>query len=73
MEQKCSLTSGHEPEPYVRTTETNGDHNALAETSTAETETTSSGADKNDDDQDDEHAYVNPETDKNVESKKRFR
>ena len=64
MEQKLSLTYGPEPELYVRTTETNGDHNALAETSTAETETTSSGADENDDDPDDEHEYINKETDK---------
>ena len=64
MEHKFSLTSRHEPEPYVRTTATNGDHDALAETPTAETATTASGADENDDDPDDEHEYVNNETDK---------
>ena len=73
MEHKFSLTSRHEPEPYVRTTATNGDHDALAETPTAETATTASGADENDDDPDDEHEYVNTETDKNIESKKRYR
>ena len=71
MEHKFSPTSGHEPEPYVRTTETNGDHNALAETPTTETATTASGADENNDDPDDEH--VNTETDKNIESKNRYR
>ena len=70
MEHKFSPTSGHEPEPYVRTTETNG---ALAETPTTETATTASGADENNDDPDDEHEYVNTETDKNIESKKRYR
>ena len=73
MEHKFSLTSGHEPEPYVRTTATNGDHDALAETPTAETATTASGADDNNDDPDDEHEYVNTETDKSIESKKRYR
>ena len=68
MEHKFSLTSGHEPEPYVRTTATNGDHDALAGTPSAET--TASGADENDDDPDDEHEYVNTETDNNIESKK---
>ena len=70
---KIFLTYGHEPELYVRTTETNDDHNALAETSTAETETTSSGADENDDDPDNEHAYVNTESDENIEFKNRYR
>ena len=66
MEHKFSPTSGHEPEPYVRTTATNGDHDAMAETPTAETATTASGADKNDDDPDDEHEYVNTETDNKI-------
>ena len=64
MEHKFSPTSGHEPEPYARTTETNGDHDALAETPTPETATTASGADENNDAPDDEHEYVNTETDK---------
>ena len=55
MEHKFSPPSGHEPEPYVRTTATYGDHDALAETLTAETATTASGADKNDEDPDDKH------------------
>ena len=46
------------------------DHDTTAETPTA---TTASGADENDDDPDDEHEYVNTETDKNIESKKRYR
>ena len=62
MEQQFSLTSRHEPEPYVKTTATNGDHDATAETPT---ETTAPGADEND-----EHEYVNTETDNNIESKK---
>ena len=74
MEHKFSPTSGHEPEalaePYVRTTETNGDHDALAETPTPETATTASGAEENDDDPDDKHEYVKTETDKNIELKK---
>ena len=57
MEHTFFLTSSHEPEPYVRTTSTNGDHDALAETQTAET--TASGADENDDDPDDKHEYKN--------------
>ena len=69
MEHKFSPTSAHEPEPYVRTTETNGDHDAWAETPTTETATTASGADENND----EHEYVNTETDKNIESKKRYK
>ena len=64
MKHKFSPTSGHKPEPYVRTTETNGDHDALAETPTTETATTASGADESDDNPDDEHEYVNTETDK---------
>ena len=52
---KISLTSRHEPEPYVRTTATNGDHDATTETPTAETATTASGADENDDVPDDEN------------------
>ena len=70
MEHKFSLTSRHEPKPYVRTTATNGDHNATAETQTAATTRTAPGADENDDDPDDEHEYVNTETDNNIESKK---
>ena len=73
MEHKFSPTSGHEPEPYVRTTETNGDHDALAETPPTETAATASGADENNDDPNDEHEYVNTETDTNIESKKRYR
>ena len=73
MEHKFYPTSDHEPEPYVRTTEANGDCDALAETPTTETATTASGADENNDDPDDEHEYVNTETDKNIESKKRYR
>ena len=73
MEHKFPLTFGHEPEPYVRTTATTGDHDALAETPTAETATTASGAEENDDDSDYEHDYVNTETDKNIESKKNYR
>ena len=49
---QISLTSRHEPEPYVRTTATNGDHDATAETQTAATVTTAPGADENDDDPD---------------------
>ena len=63
MEHKFSPTSGHEPEalaePYVRTTEKNGDHGALAETPATETATTASGPDENNDNPDDEHEYVN--------------
>ena len=70
MERKFSLTSRHEPEPYVRTTATNGDHYATTETPTEGTATTAPGADENDDDPDDEHEYVNTETDNNIESKK---
>ena len=54
----------------MRTTVTNGDHDATAETQTAATSITSPGADENDNDPDDEHEYVNIETDKNIESKK---
>ena len=53
VEHKFSLTSHYEPEPYVRTTATNGDHDATAETPA--TATTESGADENDDYPDDEH------------------
>ena len=70
MEQKISLTSRYEPEPYVRTTATNGDHDATTETPTAATATTAPVADDNDDDPDDEHEYVNSETDNNIELKK---
>ena len=70
MEHKFSLTSRHEPEPYVRTTATNGDHDATAETPTAATATTAPGADKDGDDPNDEHEYLNTETDNNIESKK---
>ena len=60
----------HEPEPYVRTIATNGDHNATAETQTAATARTVPGADENDDDTDDEYEYVKTETDNNIKSKK---
>ena len=56
MEHKFSLTSCHEPEPCVRTTTTNDDHDATEETPTA---TRAPGADENDYDPDDEHEYVN--------------
>ena len=65
----CNLTSCHEPEPYVRTTATNGDYDAAAETSTGATATTASGADENDDDLDDEYECLNTENDNNIESK----
>ena len=70
VEHKVSLTSHHEPEPYVRTTATNADHDATAETPTAATATTAPGADKDGDDPNDEHEYLNTETDNNIESKK---
>ena len=70
MEHKFSLTSRHDPEPYVRTTATNSGHDETAETQTAATATTAPGADENDDDPDDEHEYVNTETNNNIESKK---
>ena len=73
MEHKFPLTSCHDAESYVRTTATNGDHDALAETPTTETATTASGADENDDDQDEEHEYLNTETDKNREYKNIYR
>ena len=60
VEHIISLTSRHEPEPYVRTSATNGDHDATAETPTAST--TAPGADEIDHDPDDEHEYVNTET-----------
>ena len=53
----------------MRTTVTNGDHDTTAETQTVATSITSPGADENDNDPDDEHEYVNIETDKNIESK----
>ena len=68
-EHKFSLAFRHELKPYVRTTAKNGDHDETAETRTAATSTTAPGADRNDDDPDDEHEYVNTETDKNIESK----
>ena len=64
LAHKFSRTSGHEPEPYVRTAATTGDHDALAKTPTAETVTTASGADENNDDPYDEHKYVNTVTNK---------
>ena len=64
MEHIFPPTSCYEPDPYIRTTATNGDYDAKAETATAP------GADENDDDQDDEHEYVNTETDYNIESEK---
>ena len=70
MEHKFSPTSRHEPEPYIRTTATNGDYDATAETPTAATATTAPGEDKNDDDPYDKYEYVNTETDSNIESKK---
>ena len=69
VEHKFSLTCRHDPEPYVRTTATNGDHYATAETPTAPTV---QGADENDDDPDDEHEYVSTETDNNKKSKKSY-
>ena len=56
VEHSNSLSSCHEPEPYVRTAATNGDHDATAAT-------TAPGADKNDNYLDNEHEYVNTETD----------
>ena len=53
--------------PYVRTTATNGDHDATAETPASAT--TSPEADENDDGPDNEYEYVNTETDNNIESK----
>ena len=35
--KKNSLTSRHEPDPYVRTTATNGDHDEIAEAPTTAT------------------------------------
>ena len=70
VEHKFSLIFRHEPEPYVRTTATNGNHDATAETSTGATATTASGADENDDDPDVEHKCVHTENDNNVEYKK---
>ena len=70
VEHKFSLTFGHVPELYVRTTTTNCDQNATAETPTAATATPAPGADENDVDPDDEHEYVNTETDNNIELKK---
>ena len=67
VEHNFPLNSRHEPDPYVRTTAKNGDHEATAETPTA---TSTPGADDNDDDPDDEHEHVNTETDNNVQSKK---
>ena len=55
MENKFSLTSGHEPEAYVRHTATNGVQDATAETPTKATATTALEADENDDGPDDEH------------------
>ena len=63
-ESQISPTSRYEPEPYIRTTATNGDSDATAETPTAETATTAPGADENDDGLDDNHEYVNTKTDK---------
>ena len=72
MEHTFSLTLRHEPEPHVRTAETNGDHGATAEAQTAATAKTAPGADEIDDDPDDENEYVNTETDNNIESKKEY-
>ena len=72
MEHKFSLTSGHEPEPYARTTSTNGDHDALAETPTAKTATTALEQMRMITTQMmNMNIYVKTETDKNIESKKR--
>ena len=68
VEHNFSLTSRHDPEPDVRNTAKNGDHDATKETPT--TATAALGADDNSDDPDDEHEYVNTETDNNIESKK---
>ena len=65
VEYKFSLTSRHEPEPYVRNTRKNDDHDA-----TAETPTTAPGADEDYDEPDDKHEYMNTKTDYNAESKK---
>ena len=54
LEHKFSLTFGHVPELYARTTTTNGDQDATAETPTAATATPAPGADENNDDPDDE-------------------
>jgi hypothetical protein len=70
VEHIFSPTSRYEPEPYIRTTATNGDYDAKAETPAAGTATTAPGADENDYDPDDKHEYVNTETDKNIESEK---
>ena len=70
MGHKFSPTSRYEPEPYIRTTATNGDYDATAETPTAATATTAPGADENDDDPDDKHKYANTETDNNIKSQK---
>ena len=48
-------------QPYVRTAATKGNHDATAEILTAAT--TDPGADKNDNYLDNEHEYVNTETD----------
>ena len=71
MKHKFSLTSHHEPEPYVATTATNCDYDATTETLTAAIATTTPGPDENDDDPDDKHEYVITETYSNIESKKR--
>ena len=55
--------------PYVRTSATNGDYDATAETPKA---TTTPGADENDDDSDDEHEQINTETYKNIQPKKSY-
>ena len=69
VEHKFSLTSRHEPEPYVRTLATNGDYDATAETPKA---TTIPGADENDEDSDDEHEHINTETYNNIQSRKKL-
>ena len=51
-----------------RTTAANGDHDATAETPTATKATNAPGADENYGDLDDEHEYVNTETDNSIES-----
>ena len=52
VEHRFLPTSRHEPEPYIRTTATNGDYDATSETPTAATATIAPGADENDDDPD---------------------
>ena len=72
-ESQISPTSRYEPEPYIRTTATNGDYDATAETPTATTATTEQGADENNDNGDTQK-NMNMQIQKlitdNIESKK---